>query len=140
MMVTLLAQQEGGTQTLPRYQPQLLREYAYWMAGAEALAPGKARQRAVRMPQGELLNRYWDSSDQPREESYAEDVTAAKLSKQSPAQFYQNVRAAAASGWDFSTRWFGPDARLGSIQTTDIVPVDLNCLLYYLETTIAKSC
>jgi len=139
MMVTLLAQQEGGLKTLPRYLPQLLREHTYWMAGAETLAPGTTRQRAVRMPQGELLNRYWDSSDQPREESYAEDVAAAKLSKQSPAQFYQNVRAAAASGWDFSTRWFGPDARLGSIQTTDMVPVDLNCLLYYLETTIAKT-
>ncbi len=138
LMVSLLAQQEGP-KTLPRYQPQLLREYAYWMAGAEALKPGTARRRAVRMPHGELLNRYWDSSDQPREESYAEDVAAAKLSKQPAAQFYRNARAAAASGWDFSTRWFGPDGQLGSIQTTDLVPIDLNCLLYNLETTIAKT-
>ena len=139
LMVGLLARQEGGLQTLPRYQKQLLREYAYWMAGAETLKPGTAKDRAVRLPHGELLNRYYDSSDQPREESYAEDVAAAKLSKQAPAQFYCNVRAAAASGWDFSTRWFGPDDQLGSIQTTDLVPVDLNCLLYNLETTLAKS-
>ena len=138
-MVSLLARLEGGTATLPRYQKQLLREYAYWMAGAEALKPGSAHASAVRLPAGELLNRYWDASDQPREESYAEDVAAAKLSQQPPAQFYRNVRAAAASGWDFSTRWFGPDGQLGSIQTTDIIPVDLNCLLYNLETTIAKS-
>lgn len=139
MMVTLLAQQEGDPRAVLRYQPQLLREYAYWMAGAESLLPGTAQDRAVRLPQGEVLNRYWDSSDQPREESYAEDVAAAKLSAQPPAQFYRNVRAAAASGWDFSTRWFGPDGKLGSIQTTDIIPVDLNCLLYNLETTIANT-
>ena len=139
LMVRLLAQQEGGLKTLPRYQKQLLREYAYWMAGAESLKPGTAKDRAVRLPTGAVLNRYYDSSTQPREESYAEDVAAAKRSKQAPAQFYRNVRAAAASGWDFSTRWFGPDGQLGSIQTTDLVPVDLNCLLYHLETTIAKS-
>ena len=139
LMVGLLAQQEGGQKTLPRYQKQLLREYAYWMAGGETLKPGTASRRAVRLPHGELLNRYYDSSDQPREEMYAEDVAAAKLSQQAPAQFYRNVRAAAASGWDFSTRWFGPDDQLGSIQTTDLIPVDLTCLLYNLETTIAKS-
>ncbi len=139
LMVQLLARQEGGDKTLPRYQPQLLREYAYWMAGAAALKPGTAARRAVRMPTGELLNRYYDSSDQPREESYAEDVAAAQRSPQPPAQFYRNVRAAAASGWDFSTRWFGPDGQLGSIQTTNLVPVDLNCLLYYLENTLAKT-
>jgi alpha,alpha-trehalase len=137
--VQLLAEQEGGTPTLLRYQPQLLREYAYWMDGAEGLPPGTARNRVVRLSQGELLNRYYDSSDQPREESYAEDVAAAKRSSQPPAQFYRNVRAAAASGWDFSTRWFGADGQLGSIQTTDLIPVDLNCLLYYLETSLAKT-
>ena len=140
LMVELLARQEGGgPATLARYQPQLLREYAYWMAGADQLKPGTAARRAVRLPQGALLNRYWDDSDQPREESYAEDVAAAKLSRQPPAQFYRHVRAAAASGWDFSTRWFGPDGQLGSIQTTDLVPVDLNCLLHVLETTIANT-
>ncbi|RYU79261.1 alpha,alpha-trehalase TreF [Hymenobacter persicinus] len=138
LMVSLLAEEEGA-QSLVRYQPQLLREYAYWMSGADSLQPGTARRRAVRMPGGEVLNRYWDGSAEPREESYAEDVAAARLSKQAPAAFYQNVRAAAASGWDFSTRWFGPDGQLGSIQTTDLVPVDLNCLLYYLETTLART-
>ncbi|QDA59898.1 alpha,alpha-trehalase TreA [Hymenobacter jejuensis] len=138
LMVNLLAQDEGE-KTLLRYQPQLLKEYAYWMAGADSLAPGGMRLRAVRMPGGEVLNRYWDTSDQPREESYADDVTNAKSSPQPPAEFYRNVRAAAASGWDFSTRWMGPSGKLGTIQTTSIVPVDLNCLLYALENTIAKT-
>ncbi|HEX8507358.1 MAG TPA: alpha,alpha-trehalase TreF [Hymenobacter sp.] len=137
-MVTLLAQDRGNGELL-RYRAVLEAEYRYWMRGAEALAPGTAGRRAVRLPNGAVLNRYWDDSDQPREESYAQDVAAAKLSKQPPAQFYRNVRAAAASGWDFSSRWFKPVGGLGTIQTTDLVPVDLNCLLYNLEVTIAEA-
>jgi alpha,alpha-trehalase len=51
---------------LKTYQPQLEKEYRYWMAGADALAPGSADKRAVRMADGALLNRYWDDNDTPR--------------------------------------------------------------------------
>lgn len=121
------------------YQPQLLKEYAYWMAGADSLPRGQAARCVVRLPGGELLNRYWDSSSEPREESYAEDVAAAQTSNRPAADFYRDIRAAAASGWDFSTRWFGPDGSLSSIHTTSLVAVDLNCLLLALEQTIARS-
>jgi len=137
LMVQLLAAEEGDS-VLTRYQPALLREYAYWMAGADSLAPGTATRRVVRLPGGELLNRYWDDSTEPREESYVEDVEAARGSK-NPGQFYRDMRAAAASGWDFSTRWFGPTNTLASIRTTELVPVDLNCLLLTLEQTVARS-
>ncbi|MDQ2793644.1 MAG: alpha,alpha-trehalase, partial [Bacteroidota bacterium] len=40
---------------------------------------------------------------------------------------------------DFSTRWFKPGGGLPTIQTTDIIPVDLNCLLYNLELTLAQA-
>ncbi|GAC1377050.1 MAG: alpha,alpha-trehalase TreA [Hymenobacter sp.] len=136
-MVELLARAQGDS-VRRRYQRPLLREYAYWMHGAEKLRPGTAAGPAVRLPAGEVLNRYWDASDQPREESYAEDVAAAKLTKQPLSVFYRNVRAAAASGWDFSSRWFGPAGTLATIQTTNLVPVDLNCLLYGLEQSIAR--
>ena len=137
-MVQLLARDRGNAELL-RYRPALEAEYRYWMLGSATLKPGTAAHRAVRLPNGALLNRYWDESDQPREESFAEDVAAAKKSKQPPAQFYRNVRAAAASGWDFSSRWFGAGGGLGSIQTTDLIPVDLNCLLYNLEMTLAEA-
>jgi len=137
-MVQLLAQVQGDS-VLTRYRPALEKEYAYWMAGADSLQPATATRRAVRMPGGELLNRYWDSSDQPREESYVEDVTAARQSRQAAPEFYRNVRAAAASGWDFSTRWFGPAGSLASIHTTELVPVDLNCLILVLEQTLARA-
>ena len=137
-IVNLLAKERGNAELL-RYRAALEGEYRYWMRGSETLKPGTAARRVVRLPNGALLNRYWDDSDQPREESYAEDVAAAKKSTQPPAQFYHNVRAAAASGWDFSSRWFKAGGGLGTIQTTDLVPVDLNCLLYNLEKTLAEA-
>ena len=137
-IVTLLAKERGNGELL-RYRAALAAEYRYWMRGADQLKPGTATHRVVRLPTGAVLNRYWDESDQPREESFAEDVAAAKRSKQPPAQFYHHIRAAAASGWDFSSRWFRPGGGLPTIQTTDIVPVDLNCLLYNLELTLAQA-
>jgi alpha,alpha-trehalase len=139
MMVALLAKDKGSA-VLIKYQPELIKEYKYWMRGAANLQVNHAAENVVKMPDGQLLNRYWDDSDLPREESYKVDVEeAAKLTKQKPADFYRNMRAAAESGWDFSTRWFDESGKLGSIQTTDLIPVDLNCLLYNLELTIARS-
>jgi alpha,alpha-trehalase len=61
----------------------------------------------------------------------AHDRTASKV--------YTDIRAAAESGWDFSSRWFLNVNDISSIHTTDIIPVDLNCLLVHLEETIADS-
>jgi len=138
MMVNLYAKDKGDA-IFKQYQPELLKEYNYWMQGAHGLKKEQASKMVVSMPDGEILNRYWDMSDQPREESYIQDVTAAKKSDETPGDFYHNVRAAAASGWDFSSRWFNTDKQLSSIQTTNIVPLDLNCLMYKLELTLAKS-
>lgn len=137
-MVELLAQTQGDT-VLRRYHPALLREYQFWMAGSDSLAPGQARRAVVRLSGGETLNRYWDQSAEPREESYQEDVAAAQRGTRPAAQFYRDVRAAAASGWDFSSRWFAPGGGLETIRTTSLIPVDLNCLLYQLEGTLARS-
>ena len=52
---------------------------------------------------------------------------------------YRNIRAAAESGWDFSSRWFADGQTLATIDTTNIVPVDLNSLLYGLERAIARA-
>jgi alpha,alpha-trehalase len=138
LMVNLLAE-NSDDKILTQYQPQLLKEYAYWMLGSKELLNNHATHRAVRMPDGTLMNRYWDESDEPREESYIKDVDAAKETKQKLPVFYHHIRAAAASGWDFSSRWFDASTKLATIQTTDLVPVDLNCLLFNLELTIAHS-
>lgn len=132
-----------GAPPATAYLPQLLREHAYWMDGAERLAPGDAHRRVLRMADGALLNRYWDDRDTPREEAYLEDVTTAKGSDRPPAEVYRDLRAAAESGWDFSSRWLAEDDRgrlstqLSTICTTSLAPVDLNALLYRLESVIA---
>jgi len=127
-----------GIEPAHSYLPQLRKEYAFWMEGADRLRPGEARLHAVCMPDGELLNRYWDEHDTPREEAYLEDVTTAAQSDRPAPQVYRELRAAAASGWDFSSRWLADNCKLASIRTTAIVPVDLNSFLFKLETKIAE--
>ena len=118
----------------------LRREDAYWMRGAAALHPGEARRNVVVMPDGTVLNRYWSAADTPRDESYRADVLLARASGRAPATVYRNLRAAAESGWDFSSRWLGDEHDLATIRTTDIVPIDLNSLLYGMERAIARGC
>lgn len=136
LMVELL--QHENVKSAAHYLPQLCREYGFWMAGVETLVPGQAAQHVVMLPDGEILNRYWDKRDTPREEAYAEDVETAKDSSRDARDVYRDLRSAAASGWDFSSRWLEDPCRLGSIRTTSILPVDLNALLYKLETLIAE--
>ena len=57
-----------------------------------------------------------------------------------PQTTYRELRAAAESGWDFSSRWFADGRTLGTIDTTEIVPVDLNALLFGLENAIRAGC
>jgi alpha,alpha-trehalase len=123
-----------------RRLPQLQREYAFWMEGAQTLQPNEAHRRVVRLADGAVLNRYWDDRDTPREESYREDVATAQASQRPAAEVYRNLRAAAESGWDFSSRWFADGKTLATIRTIELVPVDLNSLLFQLETTIARGC
>lgn len=139
LMVELLARHEGDD-AYRRYLPQLRIEHAFWMHGAEGLAPGQARDRVVRLADGQLLNRYWDARAVPRTESWTDDLaTAAQASQRPPSQVYRDLRAGAESGWDFSSRWLDDPAQLSSIRTTAIVPVDLNSLLFQLEQTLARA-
>ncbi len=49
----------------------------------------------------------------------------------------RGVRATAESGWDFSSRWMRDPKDLRTLETTDLLPVDLNSLLFHAERTIA---
>lgn len=110
------------------------------MEGAAALTPNCAQRRAVKLQDGTVLNRYWDDRNEPREEAYKEDVATARADGTRSPEIYRNLRAAAESGWDFSSRWFADGKTLATIHTTDLIPPDLNSLLYQLELTIAKGC
>ncbi len=123
------------------YFPAILKEYAFWMDGKkEVTGVSDASKYVVRVGEDLFLNRYWDSGSTPRPESYKEDYHLADgLSTTSEKMaLYENMRSGAASGWDFSSRWFTEPDSFGSTKTADIVAIDLNCLLYFMEVNIAK--
>ena len=139
-MVRLIAHRKGHNRYLLPRLHYLLMEYAYWTRNTpEFLDIGKTHyRRLVRMPDGRALSRYYDGKNTARPEMYRDDVEAAAFSVDQPATF-RHLRAAAESGWDFSSRWLADPAKLSSIQTTNIVPIDLNCLLYELELGLAEA-
>ncbi|MEG6441643.1 alpha,alpha-trehalase [Enterobacter roggenkampii] len=138
LMVELLATHDSDA--LKKYRPQMEKEYAYWMDGVDALQPGQANKRVVKLDDGAVLNRYWDDRDTPRPESWLDDVNTAKSNPNRPAtKIYRDLRSAAASGWDFSSRWMDDPQKLGTIRTTSIVPVDLNALMFKMEKLLARA-
>ncbi len=136
MMVNLLAEKKGaGVYTT--YLKELQKEYDYWMDKTAAT------KHVVVMPDGSILNRFYDIDIKPRQESYREDYEIAKSESNGAATAFEqkskDLRTGAESGWDFSSRWFADGKNINSIETSNIVPVDLNGLLYNLELTLAKA-
>lgn len=144
-----------GPEALVRYLPALEKNHmGYWMDGKEELAAEPAdghvhtHRALVRMPDGSFLNRYWDDADGPRLESYKEDVETAELAVRGLTgalrearlqKVYKDLRVGAATGWDFSSRWFKDGSNLHTINASDIAPVDLNSLMAYNEETLAMA-
>jgi alpha,alpha-trehalase len=151
-----------GSKALVRYLSAMEKNHmGYWMDGMEELAAlpddGKAHahRALVRMPDGSFLNRYWDDDEGPRLESFKEDVELADkcikeeeialggltavAQKARRQKFYKDQRAGATTGWDYSSRWFKDGRNPHTINTTDIIPVDLNSLMAYNEETLAMA-
>lgn len=150
-MIRLLAD-EFGSKVLVRFLPALEKDHmGYWMDGMDNLPDDDqvhTHRTLVRMPDGSFLNRYWDDAEGPRLESHLEDVETAEAATKglmgkareiAMKKVYKNIRAAAASGWDFSSRWFKDGKNLRTINTTEIAPIDLNSLLTYNEETLSMS-
>ncbi len=137
LMIKLLAEKAGDHVYL-KYLDCMEQEYLYWMRGIAYLdSVPDTHERVVEPETGEILNRYWDSLPQPRQESYHTDVAAFRKSG-SDSTLYRDIRATCESGWDFSSRWLKDDTSLKSVHTTEILPIDLNCLIYHLELILGK--
>ncbi len=132
MMLDLLAEQQGN-KVYAVYQNAMLKEYDYYMDKTAAT------KHVVKMPDGSVLNRYWDADVRPRQESFVQDSTLAIGYKGNRAMLYKNLRSGAESGIDFSSRWFADGKNLSTIHVTDFIAVDLNGLLYHLELALSKS-
>jgi alpha,alpha-trehalase len=81
-----------------------------------------------------LLRYFSDTKGKgPRPESYYEDFkNALELNDDLREDFYAEMKSAAESGWDFSTRWFvTPGDTVGNltdVHASRILPVDLNAI------------
>ncbi|XP_058060859.1 trehalase isoform X1 [Anopheles bellator] len=90
------------------------------------------------------LATYGYKSSGPRPESYREDVkTAAIFERDEDKQdYYCELKAAAESGMDFSSRWFIKDGtnagNLTDLKCRSIVAVELNAILYWNALIIAE--
>lgn len=119
-----------GEKVYENYLPALQKEYEFWMRGSDLVTAEEPKyEHCVFLEDGVIVNRYYDSHNAPRQESYREDVRY---------EDYGDIRAACESGWDFSSRWLRNPNWLGTIRTLDIFPVDLNALLFGLEQKLEK--
>lgn len=107
---------------LRRFLPEIAAEYRYFTETPHTTGG---------------LARYWDAEAGPRVEMFGHDLQMAAAEAARPG-FYRNLRAACESGWDFSSRWLTDPADLGTIRTTQLWAVDLNCLLMRLEELLAE--
>ncbi|TYZ56918.1 hypothetical protein PybrP1_001901 [[Pythium] brassicae (nom. inval.)] len=152
-MVRLVAASANGSDSdsvdlayLNATVPILEKEYAFWMQ----LGPGGHAVEFVRPARDgsgrnvtHLLNRYSSNANHPRPESYREDVDVATelfgdchargACRPKKDAYYNDVIAAAESGWDFSSRWFSDHADMKTVATSSVIPVDLNAIMYRME-------
>lgn len=136
LMLDLLFETTKDENNYIKYHDTLEKEYAFWMNGEADLEDGSSIKRVVKTNNGDVLNRYYDAENEPRPESYLIDI---EDSENADEEFYRNIRSACESGWDFSSRWFADGDTIQTIETLNLAQVDLNCLLWHLENTLAKS-
>ncbi|MCC5921115.1 MAG: trehalase [Cyclobacteriaceae bacterium] len=136
-LLMLQLMQESGYELNASHWDALLKEYKFWMAWNEDSTQA-THLRRVQMDSS-LFNRYYDNEAEPRPESYREDVELVHgYDKEKQEQAWLNLRAACESGWDFSSRWFGYESTLDDLITTDLLPIDLNCLIYAMEVELSQ--
>ena len=135
-MVDLYLNHTGDVNYVKSILDSLEKEYSFWR---------KDRTIEIETSSGRKYNLsiYAANMDTPRPESYFEDVhTAQDVPNDTKPALYQDIASAAESGWDFSTRWFNRTVpgkgSLSSMRTRQIVPTDLNSILYYCEKLLEK--
>jgi len=127
-----------GDEVYKKYLPYMQKEYDFWMRGANSLTnESMTNEHTVFLDSITIANRYYDSNPTPRQESYIEDIEL--VEGKNKDKKYGHLRAACESGWDFSSRWMFGEKDLETTRTGNIIPVDLNALLYGLEDILEKA-
>lgn len=91
-----------------------------------------------------ILAHYQVQTAGPRPESYKEDyILAMNLTTEAQKnRLYNNLKATAESGWDFTSRYFNTNGTdggtLADIDTPNFINVDLNAILHANAVTLAE--
>ena len=134
-IVDLYLNKTGDVDYVKSILNALEKEYTFWR---------KNRTVEVELSSGKYkLSIYAANMNTPRPESYYEDIhTAQEVPEDARSTLFQDIASAAESGWDFSTRWFNhTDYKRGSLSSTrtrQIIPTDLNSILYACENLLEK--
>ncbi|KAF2730745.1 glycoside hydrolase [Polyplosphaeria fusca] len=154
-MVRVYVEYTQNATILGRALPLLEKEYQFWTNNRTVELQRNGKMHS--------LNHYAVLNTQPRPESYYEDyVTATNatyynedgemfnatepLDETQIARLYANLASGAESGYDYTSRWLKNPADavtdtyfpLRSLNTVNIIPVDLNSILYANEITLAE--
>lgn len=129
-MIELLANNKGDSVYL-KYLPHLEKEYEYWQKERKIIEDHNGVGHTIKVG-GKLLNRYNDPNSEPRDEDFLNDRNGGN-------NLYRVKRANSESGWMMSSRWLGDNARMWTMFTRSVAPIDLNSLMYHLEKTILKA-
>ncbi|WPP51158.1 trehalase family glycosidase [Catalinimonas niigatensis] len=89
-------------------------------------------RRVVYLNDNPILNRFWDDLPMSRSELYKEDYELAHSIDRNNEVLYRDIHAACKTVWNFRSCWFRNGENLASIQTTEIIPVDLYSLMFQL--------
>ncbi|KAI1086157.1 glycoside hydrolase family 37 protein [Rostrohypoxylon terebratum] len=154
-MVKIYVDYTNDTSLVGRALPLLIKEHNFWIENRTT--PIRSGNQTF------YLTRYGVQNTEPRPESYREDYITANnksyysnsgiiypethaLNESEKAELYANLASGAESGWDYSSRWIttpSDAARdvyfpLRSLNTANVIGVDLNSILYANEITIAN--
>nr|XP_033774450.1 trehalase [Geotrypetes seraphini] len=111
-------------------------EYGFWMRNRSVIVSLDGKNHT--------LNHYNVQVGDPRPESYSDDLELAEnFTEVTKQEVWAELKSAAESGWDFSSRWYvsgskGQTATLQNTRTSEIVPVDLNAVLCQTEHHLAS--
>ncbi|OLY81013.1 Trehalase [Smittium mucronatum] len=142
-MVDIYYQATKDTDLLLSALPTLKKEHDYWVTRHTVSIPKSSSKDDC---ENFVAYRYNVNNTMPRPEGYKVDydlVTAEETSTSKREHLYGELAAGAESGFDFSSRWandptlVSPDI-LRTLVVSDIIPADLNAIMYRNEILIQK--
>lgn len=145
-MVKSYWEKTGDNEFMANALPHLDKEYNHWMKNASVTVRDPSSKKKY------ILNHYTTTNTSPRPESFVEDYNTVNngthYSDEVKARMYADIAAGAETGWDYSSRWTmekqpAPNQTeryemLRSINTQNIVPIDLNSLLWNTESMLSE--